>query len=31
MGEAARARVERLFSMESTAERTADLYERLVS
>lgn len=30
MGEAGRARVERLFSMESTAERTADLYERLV-
>jgi glycosyltransferase involved in cell wall biosynthesis len=30
MGEAGRARVERLFSMETIAERTAELYERLV-
>jgi glycosyltransferase involved in cell wall biosynthesis len=30
MGEAGRARVERLFSMESIAERTAGLYEKLV-
>jgi glycosyltransferase involved in cell wall biosynthesis len=30
MGEAGRVKVERLYSMESIAERTADLYEKLV-